>query len=205
MDKLSKRQTAIDILFKPDENGISNWIDRVILDTNTILNWGNNGIGRHGIFFGDKRYIWEKYPLKGKIQKLRLNGFSPLLNNTMNRPIRKDIKKYYKNKPCVVCGSKSDLVVDHKNDLYNDPRVLNIKTQLLDDFQSLCNHCNLQKRQIIKNTKKTGLRYGATNIPSLAVFGVDFIKGTKRFDMDDINAMVGTYWFDPVAFIKHLS
>lgn len=58
-------------------------------------------------------------------------------------------EQYNKN----ICGSKSHLVTDHKNDLYNDIRVLNSKTQTVDDFQCLCNHCNLQKRQISKQTK----------------------------------------------------
>ena len=39
---------------------------------------------------------------------------------------------------CIVCGSASDIVIDHKNDLYNDPRVLNSDTQVPDDFQTLC-------------------------------------------------------------------
>ena len=103
---------------------------------------------------------------------------------------------------CVVCGSKSDLVTDHKNDLYNDSRVLNETTQTVDDFQCLCNHCNLQKRQVSKKTKETMTRYPATKIPGLAVFGIDFIEGNATLDLNDPKAMVGTYWYDPVAFMK---
>jgi hypothetical protein len=51
---------------------------------------------------------------------------------------------------------------------------------------------------------KSGKRYGATNIPSLSVFGVDFIQGDETFDINDPNAMVGTYWYDPIAFIKEI-
>ena len=120
------------------------------------------------------------------------------------RPIRDDIRKYHKSTGCIVCGSLSDLIIDHKNDLYNDLRVLNIKTQKIDDFQCLCNHCNLQKRQIAKKTFETGRRYGATKIPQLAIFGVDFIEGDETYDKDDINAMVGTYWYDPIKFLEHL-
>jgi hypothetical protein len=105
---------------------------------------------------------------------------------------------------CVVCGSRSDLVTDHKNDLYNDLRVLDRKTQTIEDFQCLCNHCNLQKRQVSKVTKETGKRIGATTIPSLAIFGVDFVEGDENIDESDVNAMVGTYWYDPVEFMKKI-
>ena len=195
------KKIAVDEIFKPDDNGVSEWILKETL-SGTCLDWGSNGAARHNVFFGDDRYTWEKSPARGKILKLRTTGFSDTYNK--NRPIRKDIDKHYKSCSCVVCGSKSDLVTDHKNDLYNDPRVLSVTTQNFDDFQCLCNHCNLQKRQVSKQTRKTGKRYGATNIPSLAVFKVDFIKGDGNYDKNDINAMVGTYWYDPVAFMKHL-
>lgn len=77
-------------------------------------------------------------------------------DSNIKRPIRKDIKDFYKTQACCVCGSKSELVCDHKNDLYNDPRVLNTTTQTMNDFQSLCTHCNLLKRQIMKDTLKKG-------------------------------------------------
>lgn len=117
-------------------------------------------------------------------------------------PIRVDIKQLYQQQACCVCGSMSELVCDHKNDLYNDPRVLSTETQKPEDFQSLCNHCNLQKRQISKVTRSTGKRYGASQIPSLRSLNVDFILGDDNYDVKDVNAMVGTYWYDPKAFIE---
>ena len=83
-------------------------------------------------------------------------------------------------------------------------RVLDLKTQKLCDFQALCEHCNLQKRAVIKKTKETGKRYGATNIPSLKPHGIDFIVGDEKFDISDPDAMVGTYWYDPVYFNEQL-
>lgn len=201
---LNKKQQQVDLLFKPNEEGISDWITKENISENPILNWGNNGVARHGVYFNDNRYIWEKYPLNGKIEKLRTNGFSDKELNSNLRPIRKDIDKHYKQLSCVVCGSKSDLVTDHKNDLYNDIRVLNTSTQVLNDFQCLCNHCNLQKRQIAKKTKETGKRYGATNIPFLKMFEVDFIEGDENYDPKDIYAMKGTFWYDPIEFMNYL-
>ena len=75
-----------------------------------------------------------------------------------------------------------------------------METQTKEDFQSLCNKCNLIKRQVSKDTIKTKKRYGATNIPLLKVFDIDFIEGDETFNPDDINAMKGTFWYDPIAF-----
>jgi len=202
--RLSKKQLAVDKLFKPNEKGISEWVTKTELSNNDILNWGNNGVARHSIFFNDNRYIWEKFQLKGKIEKLRTNGFSEIEISKNTRPIRDDIHKYHKSMGCVVCGSMSDLVTDHKNDLYNDPIVLDIKTQNIDDFQCLCNHCNLQKRQVSKKTRETGKRYSAKNIPSLEIFDIDFIEGNETFNKEDINAMKGTYWYDVSAFMQFI-
>ena len=200
--KLTEKQKMIDSIFNPDKEGISAWITRERLEK-TKLKWGNNGIGRHGVFFGDKRYIWEKQG-KSKILAIRTNGFNLDELCGASRPIRTDIDKHYKKTACVVCGSRSYLVTDHKNDLYNDPRVLKKETQTLDDFQCLCNHCNLQKRQISKITIRNGKRIGATSIPSVAVFGIDFIEGDESYDKKDINAMKGTYWYDPIEFMKYI-
>ena len=142
--------------------------------------------------------------LKGvnRVQYIKIFGLKN--KNDYNYSIRKDIKKHYQNQKCVVCGTNTDVQCDHKNGLYNDPRVLNIKTQTIDDFQPLCRHCNCQKRQVEKKTKETSIRYGATNIPSLAIFGFDFIEGNETINLEDINALKGTYWYDPVDFMKHI-
>ncbi len=124
--------------------------------------------------------------------------------NDISRNIRSDIKEYFKKHCCVVCGNR-DIEIDHKNGLYNDKRVLNPNTQTINDFQPLCRHCNQQKRQSIILTKQTGKRYKATNIPHLIPYGIDFISGTEDYDKNDINAMVGTYWYDPVQFHKNIS
>ena len=201
--KITKKQEAVDELFQPDIYGHSEWIKREQISENPILDWGKNGAARHGVYFSDNRYIWEKQGARS-ITALRTIGFSDNELYGATRPISANIHKYHKKIGCVVCGSHSDLVTDHKNDLYNDPRVLDSKTQTIDDFQCLCNHCNLQKRQISKMTKETGKRIGATSIPSLSVFDIDFVEGDENFDEKDINAMAGTYWYDPVEFMKKI-
>ena len=157
----------------------------------------------------------DKYEIiasKNKGNKIIYIAIFGLDDHETKRPIREDIKKYYKTIPCVVCGSKSNLVCDHKNDLYNDPRVLDTKTQDYNDFQSLCNHCNLVKRQISKDTKRDKKRYSATNIPSLKLFNVPFTKGDDKLEgiyinekyIPNVDAMVGTYWYDPIDFMQKI-
>ena len=131
MTELTNKQINVDNIFKPI-NGISDWIKRDEL-IGTPLELTNNGNSRHGIFYNDYRYIWDvkrKGNNKtGKVISLRLNGYNE--NNKKDRSIRNDIydKIIYKNKKenkknkCVICGTK-DILCDHKNDLYNDKRVL---------------------------------------------------------------------------------
>jgi hypothetical protein len=180
-------------------------IIKVKNDKTTIWTWEPSDTEKERILNSLDTYIKFKkikFPIQGIPSAHFLIKICGQQNKNINRPIRKDIKNFYTKSPCVVCGNTSNLVCDHKNDLYNDPRVLDPRTQLFSDFQSLCNHCNLQKRQVSKETRRTGLRWGATNIPHMKHWGVDFTVGGCSYDPDDPYAMVGTYWYDPVQFHK---
>lgn len=195
----TKKEQLVDITFNPDGNGVSRWVP-----TNEIaklLKWSTNGNQRHGVFFGDNRYNWEKRPDKGKVTHVRTIGFSDFELIKQTRPIRRDIREHYNKQPCAYCGTTSDLIVDHKNDLYNDPRVLNENTQTVDDFQSLCNRCNSIKSSAAIITRKTGKRYSARKIPMLANCPIEFLCGDASYDPTDVNAMVGTFWYDPKVFM----
>ena len=52
--------------------------------------------------------------------------------------------------------------------------------------------------------KITKIRYPATKIPSLKMFGIDYIQGNETYDIKDPNTMVGTYWYDPIKFCQGL-
>jgi hypothetical protein len=190
---------------------------------NTILDWGDNGIGDR---FANKQYnygcIYSNKKVKiysendDKISETILNEFYNIKNikgnqiigiyifskkiNLINRNINNNIKKIIHNMSCVVCGSNSDIICDHKNDLYNDERIINTKTQVYDDFQPLCNHCNLQKRQILKIETSTQKIYSAKNIPTFKVYPFEFPWEKKIFDKNDINCKKDTYWYDPIEF-----
>ena len=207
--RMTKKRANVLALFAPDEYGYSEWVSReAILEAG--LKMSGNGGARPGGFFGVHDYLWKKEsktptnPRSSLTVALRMIGFSDE-KDKHKRPISKAIYTHFAGKRCVACGSGSSLVVDHKNDLYNDPRVLNKTTQRVDDFQPLCQSCNLHKREVAKKTRETGKRYGATNIPAWAPFGVDFIAGGEDYDPSDPDAMVGTFWHDPVAFSNCLS
>jgi 5-methylcytosine-specific restriction endonuclease McrA len=123
--------------------------------------------------------------------------------NIQKRPIRKDIHAEITRKSCVVCG-RTDTICDHKNDLYNDERVLNTNTQCIDDFQPLCNHCNLQKRQVCKTEQQTKKMYSAKNIATYGAYPFEFPWEKIAFDKDNILCKEGTYWFDPIEFNRKI-
>jgi hypothetical protein len=189
----------------------------------TILYWGGNGAGDR---FANKMFNYTAIYLNKSIKLYSENDddiipeilLNKILNvntekcngiigifvhsfrlNIQTRPIHKDIGINIRGLSCVICGTQKT-VCDHKNDLYNDERVLCEKTQLLCDFQPLCNHCNLQKRQICKIDKI----YSAKNIQRYKVYLFEFPWEKKYYDINDINCKTDTYWYDPVEFDKKI-
>jgi hypothetical protein len=213
-------------LVKKITNNFTNILSREKIRDHQELDWGDNGIGDR---WCDKKFnyiVIYKGKIKSKIYtdtdedikddiKDDIDNFKNNYNGTSkgiigikilsirttnnNRPIRKDIKDFYKNHNCIICGSYSEIVVDHKNDYYNDPKVLITATQTLDDFQPLCNHCNLQKRQISKNEKETNILYSCNNILQLKCFEKEINK---------LNSLLPekcySYWYDPVKYIERI-
>ena len=98
--KLTKKQQAIDILFKPNKEGVSQWISREKIDGNDELKWGNNGVTRQGLLHKDNRYKWEFKRINdkpsGKIVSIRTTGINEEKLLSKNRPIRDDIHKYHR-------------------------------------------------------------------------------------------------------------
>lgn len=191
------------------------------------LYWGGNGVGDR---FANKKFnysvIFSKKPPEvysenenDKIPNQLLDEFlqnhkgigiigiyvhSKRINNLPNRPIKESIAKEITSYSCVSCGT-SKTICDHKNDLYNDNRVLNINTQQLSDFQPLCNHCNLQKRQVCIKEKQEKKLYSAKNIKKYQQEEFEFPWEKKIFDESDIFCKNDTYWFDPVEFHRKIS
>lgn len=104
---------------------------------------------------------------------------------------------------CANCGSTKDLQCDHKNDLYNDPRMFNKSEQTEDDVQTLCRKCNMRKKvsgQKRDNTNKRQPPPPHRYVEGL--FGVKFTEGSDYLDRDDPNWYKGTYWGDCLEYNK---
>lgn len=125
--------------------------------------------------------------------------------NIKKRPINETIhKQITSGTTCVVCGTSSEIVCDHKNDMYNDDRVLDALRQTLDDFQPLCNHCNLQKRQICKNEELSERLYSAKNIARYRQYEFEFPWEKKAYDRSLPTCKADTFWYDPVEFDRKI-
>jgi hypothetical protein len=114
--------------------------------------------------------------------------------------IRTDIRNEICKNPCANCGTTKEIQCDHKNDLKNDPRVLDTKTQTMDDFQPLCRHCNDVKRAVKATIVASGKRHSA----ELLGFPIGFVEGDETLDLDDPYWYKGTYWGDCLAFKKQM-
>ena len=191
----------------------------------TSLDWGDNGIGDRWV---NKKFNYTViYNKKEKQYSENENDIIPndclevfrksnkgsgiigifvhsLRKNSITRPIRTDILDKIRSQSCVSCGSNSSIICDHKNDLYNDSSVLILKTQQLDDFQPLCNHCNLQKREVLKKEVEKSNLYSAKNLAKYKLFPFEFPWEKKLFDKRDKNTKKDTYWYDPVEFNRKI-
>ena len=208
-------------------NNFTKIITRDIVKNYDVLNWGNNGIGDR---WAKKKFNYSVILKNGKVNtysenindnldiKLLENFMIENINNNNNNkgiigifihskriniekhPISKKIDKEIKKRGCVSCGSNTDIICDNKNDLYNNSLVLDLNTQCLDDFQPLCNHCNLQKREISKQEKQKNKLYSAKNLEKYKIYPFDFPWEKKSFDIKDIYTKNDTYWYDPIEF-----
>lgn len=134
---------------------------------------------------------------------LKLNGINSSYKATHTQSIRSDIKKEISQKRCIILGTNrsSDFLieVDHKDGRKDDPRVMNTKTQTIDDFQPLSKPANNAKRQFCKECKETGKRYDAKKHMG---YPVSFIKGDENYT-EELKC-IGCFWYDPIAFRQSL-
>ena len=193
-------------LAQPNEQGISRWVDTSefvdrysTLELLNGLSWGRKSSSLA------KKYILEvdKSITNGnKIDRIRLNGFNTSNDKNISQTIRADIKKDISKQRCVVLGTNRScdhkVEVDHKDGRKIDERIMNTKTQVLDDFQPLSKPANDAKRQFCKECKETNLRYDA----KLLGYTVSFIKGDINYTKE--LGCIGCYWYDPIAFRQEL-
>lgn len=194
-----------------------------------ILYWGGNGVGdrwankkfNYSIVYSNKNPKTYSENETDHIPELILSEF--LYNNNKKgqgqiigiyvhskrtnipkRDIRKDIHKTIISQSCVVCGSNTEIICDHKNDLYNDIRVLQTSTQEINDFQPLCNHCNLQKRQVAKEEQTNFRIYSAKRILKYKIYTFEFPWEKRAFDKKCVDCKIDTFWYDPIEFERKI-
>lgn len=194
------RTTLFIDLANPDEKtGISRWVSKseFIGDYNDLALGNGGGWCRKESALA-KHYIveFDKTISPGNsIDRIRLNGFND--QATANQAIRADIREEIRKHRCVVLGTSS-VEVDHKNGRKDDPRVWDLKTQLLSDFQPLSKAANDAKRQFCKECKATEQRYDATRLG----YPISFFEGEAKFHPEP--GCIGCFWHDPKEFRKHL-
>lgn len=157
---------------------------------------GNDWARSNTSSLGRKYEISRIKPIK-RTEFVQLIGFN---NKKKNHNIRKDILNEVSKKPCVVLAINQNIEVDHKNARYNDLKVMNSKTQNVDDFQPMSKAVNDAKRQHCKNCAKTGKRFDARVLG----FSVGWINGNENY-IDSPDGCVGCYWYDPQKFCAEIS
>lgn len=201
MSKKTKQALFLE-LAKPNNQGVSRWVDTSeftgeysSLELLNGLNWGRKSSSIA------KKYVLETDKTKtsgNKIDRIRLNGFNPLNDKNISQAIKVDIKKEISKKRCVVLGTHHSCdyptEVDHKDGRKDDPRIMNVTTQVSSDFQPLSKPANDAKRQFCKECKKTGIRYDAKKLG----YTISVVEGVLKYD--NTFKCVGCFWYDPVAF-----
>ena len=175
-------------LAKPDENGVSRWVNTSefigkysTLELLNGLSWGRKSstLAKTYIVETDKSIT-----AGNKIDRIRLNGFNTSHTSTHTQSIRSDIKREIAQKRCVVLGTNRSCdhktEVDHKDGRKDNPRIMNTATQTLEDFQPLSKPANDAKRQFCKECKASGKRYDA----KLLGYPVSFTQGNENYTQE---------------------
>ena len=186
-------------LAKPDEKGYSRWVNT----TEFIGDYADLKLGNGGSWCRKESILAKNYIIKkdrsltpgNSIDRIKLSGLQQI-NSTQN--IRSGIKKEFREKRCILLGT-SKIEVDHKNGRKNDPRVMNTRTQMVDDFQPLSKAANDAKRQHCKECKDSGNRFDAKRLGYI----ISYYKGGK-FHSNKIDGCIGCFWYDPIEFRKYL-
>jgi hypothetical protein len=191
-------------LAQPDKDGISRWVfASEFTGDYESLKLGNGGSWCRVNSSLAKKYIldFDNEKTQGNsIDAIKLNGFKK--DKMFNQNIRADIKNFYKSQKCVMLGvnggsENTKIEIDHKDGRKNDPRVSDMETQKLEDFQPLCKAANDAKRNICSKCATTDKRWDAKNIKGNPY---SFYEGDENFTLE--LRCKGCYQYDPVQYRK---
>jgi len=135
-----------------------------------------------------------------KIDRIRLNWENEY--HKLSQHIRTDIKSELSKKRCIVLWTHRSCdhitEVDHKDWRKNNPKVMNSKTQKLEDFQPLSKPANDAKKQFCKECTNTWLRYDAKQL----WYTVSITEWKLKYDKELWCRWC--FWYDSIAFRKKL-
>lgn len=179
--KLTKNNLFLELAEPDQETGISRWV-RVdeFVGRYANLKFGNGADWARSDGALAKTYNLERdnsVTAGNRVDRIRLNGYR--LDEVGSQQIRADIRKEIRNRRCVVLGT-SNPEVDHKNGRKNDLRVMNVETQVLDDFQPLSKAANDAKRQFCKECRDTENRYDAQKLG----YPISFTEGGLVYEIN---------------------
>tara|TARA_Y100000389_G_C17443718_1_gene510264 strand:+ start:207 stop:1043 length:837 start_codon:yes stop_codon:yes gene_type:complete len=203
-------------LFTPDKDGKTKRILREEL-YNTRIALTSNGNMRHNRPPWDPKGKYIYYIEKEGVKVIAITAIGFSNSETDNHPISATTKEYFKKnyKYCLNCGTHSNLVIDHKNDLYNNKRILDTKSQKFYDFQRLCNKCNNHlKHSTHERERKSGKLHKARDVGKFQRDNFDYpwekaLTEYKEIDEEGNKAYIQeerhcckyyTYWYDIEAF-----
>jgi hypothetical protein len=199
MEKKDTKNSLFLELAQPDENGISRWVSvKEFVGRYESLRFGNGADWARSDGNLARKFVLERdntQTVGNSVDRIRLNGFKT--EDFGSNQIRADIKRDIKQKRCVILGT-SNPEADHKNGRKDNPRVMNLLTQVKDDFQPLSKAANDAKRQICKMCKATDIRYDAKKLG----YPISVTKGNLNYEKP--LGCVGCFWYDPLEFRKHL-
>ena len=197
--KLTKNNLFLELAEPDQETGISRWVGiNEFVGRYDNLKFGNGADWARSDGTLAKTYNLERdnsITPGNRVDRIRLNGYR--LDEVGSQQIRADIRKEIRKRRCVVLGT-SNPEVDHKNGRKNDLRVMNLETQVLDDFQPLSKAANDAKRQFCKECRDTESRYDAKKLG----YSISFTKGGLRYENE--LGCIGCFWYDPIDFRKNL-
>jgi len=182
-----KNQIVTEI-FRPNERGISRWID--IDDLKARYPDAVSAFGGNGSNFFTRNSPMEDFAIDSqregnKIIKRRLVGLSNQIANKTKRTIRREILRTIRSQPCALTGTTADIECDHRcsrRPPNTDPRL-----QHLEDFQPLSKAANCRKRQVCIQCMQTGQRFDARELG----FTVGWLEGDVT-----TQSCEGCFWYD---------
>lgn len=189
-------------LAKPNDKGLSRWVEK-----NEFVGKYSPLMFKNGADWCRKessiaKYFYvefDKNKTSGNgVDKIKLAGFKREKDQIGSQSIKKSIKDYYKDQRCVILGT-SNIEVDHKNGWKNNDKVMDIKTQKINDFQPLSKAANDAKRQFCKECRRTNIRFDAKRLG----YPMSYYYGDKKHNGSPTGCE-GCFWYDPIEFRNYL-